>query len=67
VAALDGRVGILVRSVRREAPVGNGPWAARDLLGVVGRQRDGQPVELYGIYRVVGGGALAHAAVLPRR
>jgi 4-amino-4-deoxy-L-arabinose transferase-like glycosyltransferase len=67
VAALDGRVGILVRSARREALVGNGPWGSRELLGVVGRQRDGQTVELYGIYRVVGGGALADAAVLPRR
>jgi hypothetical protein len=66
-AALDGRVGILVRSARREALVGNGPWAARERLGVVGRQRDGQPVELYGLYRVVGGGGLADATVLPRR
>jgi len=66
-AALDGRVGILVRSARREALVGNGPWAARDLLGEVARQREGQTVELYGLYRVVGGGALADAAVLPRR
>jgi 4-amino-4-deoxy-L-arabinose transferase-like glycosyltransferase len=67
VAALDGRVGILVRSVRREALVGNGPWAARDLLGAVARQRDGQAVEFYGLYRVVGGGTLPDAAVLPRR
>ncbi len=67
VAALDGRVGILVRSARREALVGNGEWAARDLLGEVSRQRDGQTVEFYGLYRVVGGGGLPDAAVLPRR
>jgi 4-amino-4-deoxy-L-arabinose transferase-like glycosyltransferase len=66
-AALDGRVGILVRSARREALSGAGAWAALDLLGVVARQRDGQAVEMYRLYRVVGGGALPNATVLPRR
>ena len=66
-AALDGRVGILVRSARREAPVGDGPWASRELLGEVGRQRGGESVELYRLYRVVGGGGLTDAVVLPRR
>ncbi len=66
-AALDGRVGILVRSARREALSGAGAWAALDLLGVVARQRDGQAVEMYRLYRVVGGGALPDATVLPRR
>jgi 4-amino-4-deoxy-L-arabinose transferase-like glycosyltransferase len=65
-AVLSGRVGILLRSARREAPSGAGPWAARDLLGVVARQRDGQAVELYRLYRVVGGGTL-DATVLPAR
>jgi hypothetical protein len=67
VAGLDRRIGILVRSARREALVGNGPWVARDLLGVVARQRDGQTVELYRLYRVVGGGAMPDTTVLPRR
>jgi 4-amino-4-deoxy-L-arabinose transferase-like glycosyltransferase len=66
-AALDGRVGILVRSARREALSGAGAWAALNLLGVVARQRDGQAVEMYRLYRVVGGGALPDATVLPRR
>jgi 4-amino-4-deoxy-L-arabinose transferase-like glycosyltransferase len=65
--ALDGRVGILVRSARREALSGNGPWAARDPLGMVARQRDGQTVELYRLYRIVGGSASLDATVLPRR
>ncbi len=66
-AALDGRLGILVRSARREALVGTGPWATRDLLGVVARQRDGQTVELYRLYRVIAGAATPDATVLPRR
>ncbi len=67
MAVLGGQVGILVRSTRREAPSGAGPWAARDPVGVVTRQRDGQPVETYRLYRVVAGGTLPNATVLPRR
>ena len=66
-AALDGRVGLLVRSTRRDALGGDGPWEVLDLLGVVVRQRDGQTVELYRLYRVVGGGSVPDAKVLPRR
>ena len=66
-AVLDGRVGVLVRSVRREALSGIGPWAAREPLGELARQRDGQTVERYRLYRVVGGGASPDAVVLPRR
>lgn len=65
-AAVDGRVGILVRSARREALRGTGPWAAREPLGVEARQSDGQPVESYRLYRVVGSAGL-EATVLPRR
>jgi hypothetical protein len=67
VAALNGRLGILVRSARRDALSGAGSWAARDLLGEVARQRDGQAVEVYRLYRVLGGGASPDATLLPRR
>jgi hypothetical protein len=66
-AALDGRVGILVRSARREALSATGPWVALEQAGSVARQRDGQTVERYRLYRVVGGGALEDARVLPRQ
>jgi len=46
---------------------GVGEWAARDLIGVVARERDGQAVEAYRLYRVVGGAAVPDAVVLPRR
>jgi 4-amino-4-deoxy-L-arabinose transferase-like glycosyltransferase len=66
-AELAGQVGILVRSARREALNGTGDWAARDLIGVVTRERDGQSVEAYRLYRVVGAATLPDATVLPRR
>ncbi len=64
--ALDGRVGILVRSARREPLSGNGAWAARAPIGLAARTRDGQTVEAYRLYRVVGGAGPAET-VLPRR
>jgi 4-amino-4-deoxy-L-arabinose transferase-like glycosyltransferase len=66
-AEVTGRGGILVRSARRDALSGVGDWAARDLIGVVARARDGQVVEAYRLYRVVGGAAVPDAVVLPRR
>jgi hypothetical protein len=66
-ADVGGRVGILVRSARRKAVSGTGPWAAREPLGMAERQRDGQTVESFRLYRVIGGGVLPDAAVLPRR
>jgi len=66
-AGPDVPVGLLVRSARRAEVSGSGPWTAREPLGVVVRQRDGQTVESYRLYRVVGGGGLADAAALPRR
>ncbi|HET6233864.1 MAG TPA: glycosyltransferase family 39 protein [Acetobacteraceae bacterium] len=65
-AKLDGRVGILVRTERRETLSAAGPWVALEPLGVVARQRDGQTVELYRLYRVTGGGR-TEATVLPWR
>jgi len=66
-APLDGQVGILVQSARREALSGNGPWQARDLIGTAARQRDGQTVETYRLYRVVGSSSMPDATMLPRR
>jgi hypothetical protein len=65
-ARLDGQVGILVRSTRREALSAAGPWADREPLGVVARERDGETVERYILFRVVGGATL-DATALPRR
>jgi 4-amino-4-deoxy-L-arabinose transferase-like glycosyltransferase len=65
-ARLDGQVGILVRSTRRQALSAAGPWADREPLGVVARERDGETVERYILFRVVGGATL-DATALPRR
>ena len=65
-ARLDGRVGILVRSARRGALSVAGPWAEREPVRVVPRERDGETVESYDLFRVVGG-AVTDATMLPRR
>ena len=66
-APLAGQVGILVQSARREALSGNGAWQARELVGTAARQRDGQTVEMYRLYRVVGSSSTPDVTALPRR
>ncbi len=65
-ARLDGQVGIQVRSARRGALSDAGPWAVRQPVGIVARERDGETVETYDLFRVVGGAASV-ATPLPRR
>ena len=65
-AAMAGRTGLLVRSLRRSEPPDPAPWAAVALLGEVARTRDGIAAETYRIYRVTGrAGSGAASAVLP--
>ena len=66
-ATLQGRVGVLVRSARRGLIGDAGPFAARELLGVAARERNGQKVETYLLYRVTGDQTSPDARLLPRR
>jgi hypothetical protein len=65
-AAIDGRRGILVRSLRRGADVDVTPWADITEIGRVNRERAGVVVEAYRIYSVLGRAGGTASVRLPR-
>jgi 4-amino-4-deoxy-L-arabinose transferase-like glycosyltransferase len=65
-AAIDGRRGILVRSLRRGEDVDATPWAKITEIGRVSRDRDGVVVEGYRVYSVLGHAGGTASVVLPR-
>ena len=65
-AALAGQTGILVSSARSAAGLNYTPWAAVTELGEVTRSRNGDTVEVFGVFRVTGRAGSVAAARLPR-
>jgi 4-amino-4-deoxy-L-arabinose transferase-like glycosyltransferase len=65
-ADLAGGVGLLVRSTRRDANVDRAPWAELREIGHASRARDGQGIERFRVYRVIGRPASPSAVLLPR-
>ena len=61
-AELAGRVGILVRSVRRGNDTPGAPWSNATKIGQVERTRGAQTIDSYRLYRVT---AIGDAAALP--
>ena len=66
-AAIAGRRGILVRSLRRGPDVDTGPWSEITEIGIGSRFRDGMVVEGYRLYSVVGRADTPQAVQLPGR
>jgi 4-amino-4-deoxy-L-arabinose transferase-like glycosyltransferase len=65
-ADLAGSSGLLVRSMRRDASVDRAPWAELREIGQASRARDGQEIERFRVYRVIGRPALPSTVLLPR-
>ncbi|MEJ0016583.1 MAG: glycosyltransferase family 39 protein [Acetobacteraceae bacterium] len=64
-ADVAGRTGLLIRSTRRGPELEGIPWPAPVEIGEVERQRDGEAVETFRLYRVVPAGNSAIAVTLP--
>ncbi len=65
-APIDGREGLLVRSLRRGEDVDTSPWAEITEIGRVSRDDAGSAVEQYRLYRVRGRSGGTPVVVLPR-
>ncbi len=63
---VDGRPGLLVRSLRRGEDMDATPWAEIAEIGRVSRYSADVPAEEYRLYRVRGGNAGTPVVVLPR-
>ena len=65
-APIDGRQGLLVRSLRRGEDVDTAPWAEIVEIGRVSRDHAGAAVEEYRLYRVRGRNGGTPVVLLPR-
>ena len=63
---IDGRVGLLVHSVRRRSAPENADWSTLSPVGAIARQRNDVVAEKYELYRVVGRDGTEPAAIMPR-
>jgi hypothetical protein len=63
---IAGQTGVLVRSARRGSDFDRAPWADVQPIGEAVRDRDGETVERFLLFRVVAGPAVTPEAVLPR-
>jgi hypothetical protein len=63
---IDGRVGLAVRSDRREGPPDDADFAAITPAGVVERARGGMVAERLRLYRVIGRAGAEPVVLLPR-
>lgn len=65
-ARIEGRPGLLLRSVRRDAVPDRAGWAALEAAGRVSRLAFGREIEGFRVYRVSGGPPDGAIVVLPR-
>jgi hypothetical protein len=63
---MAGKIGILVRSARRDDSPAPSDWSSITRLGEVPRARNGMTAELFRLYRVVGRAGDDPIAVMPR-
>lgn len=64
--AIDGETGILVSTERRGPDIDCAPWSMVQPIGEAERQRDGQVIERFRLYRVVARPSAMPEALLPR-
>jgi 4-amino-4-deoxy-L-arabinose transferase-like glycosyltransferase len=63
---IDGRVGLLVHSIRRRGPSDPADWSALAPAGTIVRERNRVVAEEYRLYRVVARASAEPAALMPR-
>ena len=66
VDVIAGRVGLLLRSARRDDAPDSADWAEITPLGLLDRSRRGEIAEQFRLYRVVGRAGAELIAVMPR-